>query len=343
MRRLGFLPASVLVLSLCTGADDTPKKYRVVTTKPVGIIATGLNSQGDLVGFEWAEEKNEPNILAQKPFFARGKEITYLPLLKGFTSTSPAAVSDDGLVVGHVSKPAPPGRRVQLPDQAFVWDAKAGIRGLELLPGDAASFATGITRDGKRICGYSVGPDRVRACVWDRKGTLDEWKGTPLPHQTRLGSKKVAINGNGEYITAADGTTPCLWTQDRAGVWIREAIAEPETLIPRAVNDSGMVVGMRFKEDGYTHAVVWTRAGGCRLLKEPESYASSEASAVNNLGIVVGMIDGPRGSKVEPRAFLYEANQLRVIEEGGPLFESATAINDRGDIAGVLEEKEVPE
>jgi hypothetical protein len=71
---------------------------------------------------------------------------------------------------------------------------------------------------------------------------------------------------------------------------------------------------------------------------------NSEARAVNNLGVVVGMIDGPHGSKVEPRAFLYEAgaDRLRVIDEGGPLFDSATAINDRGDVAGVLEEKEAP-
>ncbi len=38
--------------------------------------------------------------------------------------------------------------------------------------------------------------------------------------------------------------------------------------------------------------------------------------------------------------FVYEAGQLRLIDEGGPLFSSATAINDRGQVAGVLDDED---
>jgi uncharacterized membrane protein len=111
---------------------------------------------------------------------------------------------------------------------------------------------------------------------------------------------------------------------------------------PRAVNNDGVVVGLRYLPDGMTHAVVWTRAAGERQLAEPPGYVRSEANAVNNAGVVVGMLDGPAGSEIGPDGFVYEGDRLRVIKEGGPLLGSATAINDRGQVAGVLEEKEEP-
>ncbi|MFO0953204.1 MAG: hypothetical protein U0835_19025 [Isosphaeraceae bacterium] len=126
-----------------TAAAPAAKKYQVVSPRPVGIIATALNAKGDLVGFQWAEEKDRPGVIEQRPFLARGKEITYLPLLPTYTATFPAGVADDGTVVGRSSKPAPPTRRVHMRNQAFVWDAAGGIRGLGACEGDSASLATG--------------------------------------------------------------------------------------------------------------------------------------------------------------------------------------------------------
>src|SRR5262249_56518739 len=89
-----------------------------------------------------------------------------------------------------------------------------------------------------------------------------------------------------------------------------------------------------------THAVVWSRSGGLRLLAEPEGYVRSEALAINNHEVVVGMVDGPRGSKTGPNGFVYEGGRLRILDEGGPNFASATALNDRGEVAGGLGEGE---
>jgi hypothetical protein len=70
----------------------------------------------------------------------------------------------------------------------------------------------------------------------------------------------------------------------------------------------------------------------------------SEAHAVNNAGVVVGMIDGPAGSKIGPNAFVYEAGKLRILDEGGPDFSDATAINEHAQVAGVVDkEEEAPE
>jgi uncharacterized membrane protein len=335
MRRILPLLATLPGLVAMAYADEPAVTYKVVSPRDDGIVATGLNGRGDLIGFEWVEEMARPGVIEQKPFFARGKEITYLPLLKGYTATFPAAVSDEGIVVGRSSKPAPPGKSVPLRNRAFIWDAQGGIRGLGTLKDDTASFATGITRDGRGISGFSVGPGRVRACVWDREG--DGWKATALPQTQRLGSTVVAISDNGRHVAAVDGTVPCLWSRTGAGQWVREEIGGPATLVPRAVNDSATVAGFRFLDNGTTRAVVWTRGQGIRSLELPEGYRTSEASAVNNLGAVVGTVDGPRGSKTGPRAFVSEKGRFRFLNEAGPSFTAATAVNDRGQVAGVLE------
>ena len=319
-------------------ADEPVKKYQVVTPKDDGIIATGINRRGDIVGFEWIEEKERPGVLDQVPFFARGKQITYLPLLKGYTATFPADVSDDGTVVGRASKPAPRGVRVPLRNQAFVWDARGGIRGLGTLEGDWASLACGISGDGRRISGYSVGDNRNRACVWDRQG--DSWKAAPLPHHDQLASNEVVISDDGRQVAAVDGAVAVLWTEGADRKWTREVIARPGMLIPRGVNNSGTVVGLYHTGNGMTHAGMRSKLGGYKTLEKPEGYVKSEAGAVNNDGVVVGMIDGPGGSKIGPRAFVYEAGKLRILDEGGPWLTAATAINDRGQIAGVIEKEE---
>ena len=65
-------------------ADEPPTKYALVTPRDIDIIATGLNSRGDLVGFEWIESEETPGVVSQRPFYARGKTLVVLPLLEGY-------------------------------------------------------------------------------------------------------------------------------------------------------------------------------------------------------------------------------------------------------------------
>ena len=327
----------VTSLSLCAQikADEPGKKYAVITPKNNGIVATGINGRGEIVGFEWVEDKKIADVLNEAPIFAQGKKITYLPLLEGYTATFPAAVSDDGVIVGRAGKPAPPNVRVPLRNQGFVWDAKTGMRGLGVLEGDVTSAACGITRDGRRICGWSLGDNRMRACVWDRADAT--WKAVALPMHAQLGSPHVAISDNGKQVASIDGTVACLWTQDAGGKWSRQVISRPGALAPRSVNNSGMVAGVRSDRDGRTHAIIHSRETGYKQLQEPEGYVSSQANAVNNDGIVVGQMDGPGGSQIGPSAFVYESGRLRILDEGGSQFTAATAINNRGEVAGVFE------
>jgi hypothetical protein len=63
-----------------------------------------------------------------------------------------------------------------------------------------------------------------------------------------------------------------------------------------------------------------------------------EAMAINNHGVIAGMVDGPGGSTIGPSAFAEEGGRLHLLDEGGPNFTSATAINDRGQVASVMEQ-----
>ncbi len=330
----------VAALALQTGAvgDEPNQKYRLVTPKDDGIEATALNGRGDVIGFEWLEQKNQPGVISQVPFYARGKTMVTLPLLAGYTTTQPAAIADTGLVVGRAGKAAAPGQKVHLRNQAFIWDEAAGIRGLGALKDDSASLASGVTRDGTCISGISLGGGRTRACVWERAG--DDWHGTALPQAGQISSQVVVISGNGRYVASIDGEFPCLWSRSDRGSWSREVIGESGSLAPRAVNNAGIVVGLRHTQDGLTHAVIWTRGVGITLLAKPTGFVRSEANAINNAGVVVGMVDGPAGSPIGPNAFVYEKGRLRVIDECGAAFTSAMAINDAGEVAGVLDKED---
>jgi uncharacterized membrane protein len=333
-----LLILAALALRTTVLADEPVTKYRLVTPKEDGIEAIALNGGGDVVGYEWVEQKNQPGVISQVPFRARGKTLITLPLLAGYTTTFPAAISDTGLVVGRAGKPAPPGQRVYLRNQAFVWDEAKGIRGLGALKDDSASFACGVTRDGTCISGVSIGDGRTRACVWELVDNA--WRGTALPQAGQLGSQVVVISGNGRYVASIDREVPCLWERTNTGTWAREVIGASGSLAPRAVNNSGIVAGLCHTGDGLTHAVVWARGVGITRLEKPQGFVRSEANAINNAGVVVGMVDGPAGSPIGPKAFVYEKGKFRLIDECGAAFTTATAINDAGQVAGVLDKED---
>lgn len=340
MRRLRD---TIIVLAALTFAvhiraeGPSLKKYQVVTPKDDRINAVDVNARGEVLGSEWVEDPKNPDMIVEVPFLARGKAMTTLPLLKGYTATFPAAVSEGGAVVGRAAKPGSVTRRILFRNQAFLWDATSGMRGLGALKGDVASIACGISRDGAVISGYSVGDNRMRVCVWERTG--ESWTAASLPQTDRLGSNVVAISDDGRRVSAVDGAVPCLWSRDGAGTWTREPIGDPGALVPRAVNNSGTVVGFMFGGDSRKHAVIRTRDGGCRRIEEPPGFVQSEANDVNSDGAAVGIIERRVGDgmELEPHAFIYIGEHLQLIDGGGPNFIAANAINDLWQITGIFE------
>src|SRR5947209_19623823 len=60
MRRIRFLLGAALGLGSWAAASEPARRYQVVTPKADGIIATGINRHGGIVGFEWIEDKARP-------------------------------------------------------------------------------------------------------------------------------------------------------------------------------------------------------------------------------------------------------------------------------------------
>ncbi|WP_165246254.1 HAF repeat-containing protein [Paludisphaera soli] len=335
--------AAAWALAGAPRAEEPPpaKPHPLIAPMKEGLNITGINSRGDVVGFHWEPENGNPDILYEAPFLAQGEKITRLPLLKTYTATFPVAVSDDGVVVGRSSKPAPPNTYVYLRNQAFVWTADKGMLGLGAPEGDGASFATGISRDGRRISGISVGDYRLRGVLWERDG--DAWKAVLVPEADQLGSNVLAISPDGKRLAAIQKGETSLWTETGPGAWKRESLPnQPGALIPRAVNDAGTVAGFRNEPDGALTALIWSPEAGVLKLPIPAGFEHGQATGVNNAGAVVGQVDGPHGRLPGPRAFVYEDGKLRLLDEHGPNLVWATVINDAGQISGVLEEPEIP-
>ena len=345
MRFFRWLAVACLIPVSLSRGDEPAARYEVVTPKLDGIVATGINGRGDVIGFDWTPDPEHPGVIEQAPFLARGGKQTRLPLLPTYTSTFPAAVSDTGLVVGRASKPGSTRARVLMQNQAFVWTEADGIRPLPSFPDDLASFATGISRDGLWVSGLVIAENRMTPCVWGQvqEAGRPTWKITLLPQEDRICSNAVAISGDGRRVAALDGSIPTLWTRTGFTKWTAEPIGPLHAIHPRAINDAGTIAGIITPPDGSTHAVVWTRSGGVQRIRELTGYTRSEASAINTAGAIVGMIDGPAGTPFTPRPFVFANGHLRILDEGGPNFTTATAINDRDQVAGVFEAEEEAE
>jgi probable HAF family extracellular repeat protein len=110
------------------------------------------------------------------------------------------------------------------------------------------------------------------------------------------------------------------------------------------INDHGEVVGQSYDYDlsdvPHQNAFLWTREGGLQDLGYLPNGYYSVASAINNLGQVVGQ----SGNAVFNRAFLWTSSggmqDLGVLPGGS--FSSASGINDSGQVVGVIGVPEDP-
>ena len=172
--------AATVILSWQAQGDEPKKKHQIVSPRDVGINATGINGRGDVVGFEWIASKKYPGVIEQVPFFASGKTITYLTAPEGYTAFFPAAVSDDGVVVGHAGKPAPRGR------SRCGTRRSSGIRRLECT--GLACWPTTWFRmpaTSQPTPGASAGIPSARIGYGPASGTgTAGWKGAALPHDS---------------------------------------------------------------------------------------------------------------------------------------------------------------
>ena len=249
--RPAWLLIALVGLASLTGADEPPKRLQVVVFKDDGVNIVGMNSRGEVVGFELTERKEHPGVL---------EESAVLPPRED----GHVFASAQGLH-GHVPRRgqrrwdgggAPASRDRSL--------ARGSCCGTRRLSGTRTTASRAWESGGRlgvvRLRGqprWEADQRVLRRRQPDSAGasgtaTAATSGGRARSCRTSLGltSQTVPISDNGKFVAAVDGTVPCLWTRDDLGRWTREVIGGGGSLVPRGVNNSGIVVGLRARDRG---------------------------------------------------------------------------------------------
>ena len=236
-----------------------------------------------------------------------------LPLPAGFDNSEATAVNNSGHVTGVVYD------RTFSKHRAFTFANDH----LTLLPGDQ-SHSYDIN-DTDEVAGESMLPGKKNT------GPVS-WTGNTIRSLGGCcsGSAK-GVNKNGELIGDAYDETgryqAFLWTASHG----MQRIGPPDDYSSAiAINAQGHVVVQAFSE-------VYLYTGGKLARLDLSSPYPSQPRAINNCDVIVGSF-GPFADA--ERAFIWEKSQgfrdlnTRIASDSGWKLESATSINDLGEIVG---------
>jgi uncharacterized membrane protein len=310
--------------------------------------AIAINSQGNILGFK--EVPNREGTIFSNVYFFVDKTNHDMPVPKGYTNSEAAAVSDTGLVVGHVTRPI---RSEGGSLRAVLWNpAKDSVDLLPLPEDDLVADAQDISADGKLITGYSTGPERLRPAIWVWQEQAQNWKVEVLPtiHQMNpyLMSAQLVISPDGKTIVGCctekfgpgGSVDSALYKwQLREGQWERTLITT-EQLYVKAINNRGQIVGSITGGSSGRMPCLLSPEGQITTLELLEGDASGEARDINEEAVIVGWSDDPHGPEGGPVPCQWnvegKVTQLILSTES---FGMANGINNAGQIAGTAEFK----
>ena len=130
------------------------------------------------------------------------------------------------------------------------------------------------------------------------------------------------------------------WNLSEKGEWLRQEVSA-ESGVMRDLNNRGeMAVSM-----GSNHGLVPVRVnleGEITIIDLLPGDESGEARAITATGAIFGLSNDPAGPEGGPQAFVATGSQAEVLKlHPSSLYSAAYAVNDRGQIAGLLD-VEVP-
>jgi probable HAF family extracellular repeat protein len=330
--------------SQAVGDDDY--ELKMIDNSKTFSQAIAVNAKLEVLG---SREIVEGPGSVMKSYFRSGETDVQINPPKDFTNIEPQALSDTGIVVGYVSRPAG-NENGSL--RGFAWDSKTGeLTLLEPLPTDISGHAQDISADGKRITGYSTGhtPPRIRPCVWqwqeESKKYVPQALSTIIQNNPFIQASQVIISPNGKRIAAciteeqlSDFTFDSslyVWECTSSGEWERKKLTDDQPKL-KDMNDHGIIVGVTSGEVSGRACVIDTN-GKFELIDLLPDDESNIAYAINNAGTVVGMSDDPHGGEGGPQAFIWRkgvVEPLKLLK--GTVDSSAMAINQDGAIAGFM-------
>ncbi|WP_116209202.1 hypothetical protein [Streptomyces olivoreticuli] len=241
-----------------------------------------------------------------------------LPLPPGATSSYPAAINDNGVIVGYTDGP----NNRMYPVR---WNPDLSPTTLPLLPGDPMGYVEAVSDDGT-AAGWS-GSHTVR---WAPDGTVTQLQ--PLPGDTSVGFRAMSRTGIAVGESALGGTYHAVkWRPD--GQAVQLAPLKGDTLtFALSVNSSGTVAGVSFSDYNAYHPVKWNPDGTPVPLDPTSAYSTAWVVQINDAGTVLARGAVPTGGTInQSRSVTWGANGT--VTDLGP-HSSANAINASGTVVG---------
>ncbi len=294
-----------------------------------------LNGHGDAVGL-WEVFDTQARIAAEIPFAVVEDKFHVLPKHSPYAAFEPQAISDTGIIVGHVRSPSVG----KLPAyQAVFYDVQRRlVLPLDRLSKTGISIACDISADGTTISGQCSG----LPCVWTL--TKDRWQVQPLA--CRFGeavgnTTRVMLSPNGRLAVAVltldrNDVRTVVWTKNDE-TWTRE-VRSREQWAAFEINDHGTIVGsVPIVRNGQpvTEAAKIDPNGTLEKLGFLADDLSSTARGINNAGVIVGWSDSPARQDCGPRGFVWRDGAMTPLPLTAESHQALT-VNERGDIGGML-------
>ena len=283
-----------------------------------GSYAYGINQAGEVVG----TSQNAAPFLSQA-FVWQDENLTKLTSFGGWNSQG-TAINDLGWAAGYGTSP----------DTGFhhAFLVRDGVAQDLGTLGGPASFATGLNNVGQVVGRSDASGGSQHAFLYQNDAMRD------LGTLGGYYSYANAINDAG--LVVGESATPDLVSH--AFLYGNGRMTDLGSLdggetAAYGINNTGQVVGWSHAGGFYYHAFVWDRVNGIQDLGQTGLFMSSKATAINNLGQIVG----------------YETNYVwlqhvaYIWQDGSPLdlngrlsngdgwnLEEAHGINDAGQIVG---------
>lgn len=294
-----------------------------------------LNGQGDAIGL-WEVFDTQKRLAAEIPFLTSGDEFFVLPQFPPYAAFEPQAISDHGIIVGHVRSPTV----VRLPVfRPVTYDVQTRfIRPLPQLPETSTGIACDISTDGHTISGQCAGTP----CVWRKMESRWQVQTLAFQFKDKVGqTDRVMLSPNGRLAVASltlgrNDLRVVVWTH-ADGQWTSE-VRSRERCSVFEINDDQTIVGsVPIVRNGQavTEAVLIERNGTVRKLGCLDDDLSSTAQGINNAGVIVGWSDTPGRKDQGPRGFTWHDGTMKPLSLTAESHQ-ALAINERGDIGGML-------
>ena len=244
--------------------------------------------------------------------------VTDLGVLSGDTVSTGLAINSSGQIVGCSNADTYYYYcNENYPAHAFLWESNSGMQDLGTLFGDPFSVGTGVNDSGE-VVGYSANAQNVsHAFAWTAKTGM-----IALPTPAGTTSFANAINAAG-VIAGSWGDEAVLWTPTGKVYHLGTSEAV-------GINSHNEVTGTSWGQT--STGFVWTERKGMQVLPNLVYRGESNASAINDLGVVVGW---SLTSTRSTHAVLWTpSGAIRDVGSLGGTFGAATGINNLNQVVG---------